>query len=51
LSVYDKEYVDTKDLDVKGMAEDLKAFKGRTSTSCPSPNDWIASFEDANVVY
>ena len=46
-----KEYVDTKDLDVKGMAEDLKVFKGRTSTSCPSPNDWIASFEDADVVY
>lgn len=45
------EYVDTKDLDVKAMAEDLKNYKGKTSTSCPNTNDWINAFDGADVVY
>ena len=45
------EYVDTKDLDVKAMAEDLKNYKGKTSTSCPNTNDWINAFGGADIVY
>ena len=45
------EYVDTKDLDVKAMAEDLKNYKGKTSTSCPNTNDWMNAFDGADVVY
>lgn len=47
----EKEYVDTKDLNVKGMAEDLKNYKGKTSTSCPNTADWIKAFDKADVVY
>ena len=45
------EYVDTKDLDVKAMAEDLKSYKGKTSTSCPNTSDWIKAFDGADIVY
>ena len=31
-----KEYVDDANLDVEGMVNDLLAYKGKSSTSCPS---------------
>lgn len=45
-----KEYVDTPDLDVRGMLEELKAYKGRSGTACPSVSDWIDAFDDADMV-
>ena len=32
----EKEYVDNAELSVSGMLSDLKAYKGRSHTSCPS---------------
>lgn len=45
------EYVDDESLDVTGMVGDLLAYKGKSSTSCPSVGDWLAAFGDADEIY
>ena len=46
-----KEYVDDSSLDVLQMATDLQSYKGKSSTSCPNANDWLAAFGDAEQVF
>ena len=46
-----KEYTDTETLDVPGMLKDLKEYKGKSGTACPSISDWIDAFGDADEVY
>lgn len=46
-----KEYVDTPDLDLDGMIEDLKTVKGPTGTSCPNVHEWSEAFEGAEHVF
>lgn len=46
-----KEYVDDANLDVEGMVNDLLAYKGKSSTSCPSVGDWLEAFGDADEIY
>lgn len=47
----EKEYVDDKALDVAGMLSELREYKGRSGTACPSVGDWLQAFEDAEEVY
>lgn len=46
-----KEYIDDENLDVKGMTDDLKAYRGKSGSSCPNFGDWTEAFGDADVVY
>ena len=46
-----KEYTDNADLDVKGMAEDMKSLSEASKTSCPSVGDWLDAFGDADFVF
>ncbi len=46
-----REYVDDADLDVKDMADTLLKYKGRSSTSCPNPDDWLKAFGEAQFVF
>lgn len=46
-----KEYVDTPELNVDGMVEDLKTVTGRTGSSCPNTHEWIEAFGDADCVF
>lgn len=46
-----KEYTDNTFLDVLGMVNDLNTYKGRSSTSCPNAEEWLASFGDAENVF
>ena len=46
----EKEYVDDHALDVRRMVNDLQAYKGKSSTSCPNPSDWLTAFGDASQV-
>lgn len=46
-----KEYVDDQSLDVKLMTDELKAYKGKSSTSCPSVNDWLCAFGNARNIF
>ena len=46
-----KEYVDTAELDVVGMLSDLRSYKGRSHTSCPSTGEYVEAFGDAENVF
>ena len=46
-----REYVDNAELDVPKMLRELKEYKGKSSTACPSVGDWLEAFDDADVVY
>ena len=47
----DKEYVDDPQLDVAGMVDDLKKYKGKSGSSCPNVLDWLDAFGDAENVF
>ncbi|MBQ4312682.1 MAG: DegV family protein [Clostridia bacterium] len=47
----DREFVDDKDLDTQEMVTYLSNYKGRSSTSCPNPEDWLCAFGDAENVF
>ncbi len=47
----EKEYIDTPDLDVGGMVDDLLKVKGKTGTSCPNVHEWLEAFGDAENVF
>ena len=47
----DREYVDTAQLDVREMVNDLRTYKGKSSTACPSVGDYLAAFEGYDEVY
>lgn len=44
LHVEDTDYVDTADCDIAAMMDHMYAYKGKSSTACPSPEDWAAMF-------
>lgn len=46
-----KEYVDNEQLDVKTMVEEMKAYRGKSSTSCPNATDWLNAFGSAKYIF
>lgn len=46
----DREYVDDEKLDVSAMLRELKEYKGKSGTACPSVADWLCAFGDADLV-
>ena len=51
IRVGENEYADTQDLNLAQMISDLKAFKGKSSSSCPNVQEWLEAFGDAENVY
>lgn len=47
----EREYIDNSDLDVVSMLADLKAYKGRSRSSCPSAGEYFEAFSDAENVF
>ncbi len=47
----DKEYVDDVTLNVEGMVDDLRSYKGKSSTACPGVGDYLDAFEGYDIVY
>ncbi len=45
------EYVDTPDLDVSKMIDELSRYKGKSGSACPSMGDFMAAFGDAKYVF
>ena len=39
----EQEYVDTAEVDAPALAQMMRTYKGRTSTSCPNISDWMAA--------
>ena len=46
-----REYIDDESLDVRGMVEDLKAYKGKSGSSCANAQEWLEAFGDAEMVF
>ena len=46
-----KEYVDNASLDVVGMLNDLKQYKGRSHSSCPSSGEYLGAFGDYENIF
>ncbi len=46
-----KEYKDNAALDVAAMVQELLVYKGRSGTSCPSPEDWLRAFGDSETIF
>lgn len=46
-----KEYVDTPDLDVRVMVDEMKAYKGKSGSSCANAQEWLDAFGDADMVF
>ena len=47
----EKEYIDDAELNTAAMVWDLKTYTGRSSTACPSPQDWMDAFGDSPYVF
>ena len=47
----EKEYMDNAELNTAAMVWDLKTYTGRSSTACPSPQDWMEAFGDSPYVF
>ena len=46
-----EDWPDTADTDLAAFDRAMDANTGRSSTSCPSPHEWVEAFGDAKTVY
>ena len=46
-----REFVDDENLNTAEMVAYLKNYSGKSSTACPSMNDWLSSFEDYDNIF
>lgn len=51
INTREKEYIDTPELDVNSMVDDLKTVSGRTGSSCPNLHEWLEAFGDADCIF
>ena len=47
----DKEFVDDENLSLNEMVDYLLTYKGKSSTSCPNPEDWLTAFGDSENIF
>ena len=47
----DREYIDAPGMDVRGMVDDLRAYKGKSGSSCANAQEWLEAFGDAEMVF
>ncbi len=47
----EKEYTDTENLDVADMVNSLKRYNGRSTSSCPNPEEWLKAFGEAKYIF
>ena len=51
IRVEDKEYTDDANVDVNEMIAHLKRIKTKSTTSCPSPDEYLEAFEGADRIF
>ncbi|MCR4951361.1 MAG: DegV family protein [Solobacterium sp.] len=53
LKVYtdERSFTDNESLNIKDMLDYLAGYKGRSYTSCPSVEDWLAAYEGADEIF
>lgn len=51
IRVEDKEYIDDENVTVTEMIDHLKRIKTKSSTACPSPEEYLEAFGDADRIF
>ena len=51
ITIGETTYVDDASLNVPALVQTLRTYKGRSITACPSPEDWLSCFGDAERVF
>lgn len=44
-------YVDNADLDLVKMSDEMSKYKGKSSSACPSPDEYVSAFGDADEIF
>ena len=47
----EKEYIDAPGTNVRGMVDDLRAYKGKSGSSCANAQEWLDAFGDADMAF
>ena len=47
----EREFVDNASLNIKEMTDYLASYKGKSGSACPSSQDWVDAFGDAENVF
>lgn len=47
----EREFIDDDTLDLDETVDYFDTYKGKSKSSCPNPNDWIAAFGDADDIF
>ena len=47
----EREFVDNDSLDIKEMTDYLASYKGKSGSACPSSQDWVDAFGDAEEIF
>ena len=47
----EKEYTDDQNLNLAEMVEDLRNYRGKSGSACPSVGEWLDAFGDADAVF
>ncbi len=47
----EREFVDNESLDIKEMTDYLASYKGKSGSACPSSQDWVDAFGDAENIF
>ena len=47
----EREFVDNASLNIKEMTDYLASYKGKCGSACPSSQDWVDAFGDAQYVF
>lgn len=47
----EREFVDNESLDIKEMTDYLASYKGKSGSACPSSQDWMEAFGDAERIF
>ncbi len=47
----EREFCDVDGLDVTEMVDYLKSYKGKSTSSCPNPDEWLKAFADSRYIF
>lgn len=51
LDIGDQEFIDDFNLDIQDFMEAMYAYKGKTGSAAPSPQDWINAYEKSEYIF
>ena len=47
----EREFLDNEDVDIKEMVDYLTTYKGKSGTACPSPDEYLEAYGEAEYIF